>query len=341
MKKKKKLKTRARAHSRVSTMKNEKLAHARRRLRRRRGRTHTRVPLTVLAYAHAPRHDCCLGVDDGRTDTGAHTHHARRTLHAQGTYGAGGGAARARRAQTAALARRRRRPSQLRAVVGRSARGVGFRAFILFVVRFYRTRAVPVIYDCRVFVFFFTFSPSCAHRTWVRFFHRHRFRSRAGDRFVVVVVVAFVPRPVGAAPRRGGRGNRDDDDHHHLRRTRHPPTGYPPAVNVGVAAVSRRRPRAAVAFAVPSSAADADANQLARTHARTRTSGAFVAAVMQCRKYSRLRCARTTAPQPSDVCPFCVPAPNRRVTDSTVLFFSIFYSSFFSLHHFRFNYYCF
>lgn len=48
--------------------------------------THTRVPLTELAYAHAPRRDCCLGVDVRRTDGRAYTHHARRTLHTQGMF---------------------------------------------------------------------------------------------------------------------------------------------------------------------------------------------------------------------------------------------------------------
>jgi len=36
---------------------------------------HTRARHSLgLAYAHAPRHDCCLGVNDGRTDAAPRTH---------------------------------------------------------------------------------------------------------------------------------------------------------------------------------------------------------------------------------------------------------------------------
>lgn len=98
-----------------------------------RQQTHARATHWARIHAHAPRHDCCLDVDDGRTD-GRTRRHSHITHNAHCTHRV----VYTRRAHAAAQTRSRSdggsggRPKLVHIVAGRSARGVGFHIFICF-----------------------------------------------------------------------------------------------------------------------------------------------------------------------------------------------------------------
>lgn len=70
-----------------------------------RQQTHARATHWARIHAHAPRHDCCLGVDDGRTDGhgGIHTSRTTHIVHT-GSYVRGARMRWHRRAHVAAAA---------------------------------------------------------------------------------------------------------------------------------------------------------------------------------------------------------------------------------------------